>query len=188
MTDFHVEPLDASFGATVTGLKLADLDETTFSRLYDTWLEYALLIFPDQHLSNDQQVEFAKRFGELEFDLVPISNVKKDGSIRVEDDADEMIQVLKGNMGWHCDSTYMPVQAKGAVFTAQEQAAEQARPQPAQLGGSLRLSVPRPEGRRAANPALPLSLLEKAKYGSLCLKAGYATVRGKPSLIRMVWP
>ena len=59
-----------------------------------------------------------KRFGELEFDLVPISNVKKDGSIRVEDDSDEMIQVLKGNMGWHCDSTYMPVQAKGAVFTA----------------------------------------------------------------------
>ena len=29
-----------------------------------------------------------------------------------------MIKVLKGNMGWHCDSTYMPVQAKGAVFTA----------------------------------------------------------------------
>ncbi len=28
-----------------------------------------------------------------------------------------MIKVLKGNMGWHCDSTYMPVQAKGAVFT-----------------------------------------------------------------------
>ena len=118
MTDFHVEPLDASFGATVTGLKLADIDQPTFSRLYDTWLEYALLIFPDQHLSNDQQVAFAKRFGELEFDLVPISNVKKDGSIRVDDDSDEMIQVLKGNMGWHCDSTYMPVQAKGAVFTA----------------------------------------------------------------------
>ena len=118
MTDFHVEPLDASFGAVVTGLKLAEIDETSFSRLYATWLEHALLIFPDQHLSNEQQVEFATRFGDLEFDLVAISNLKKDGSIRVEDDADEMIQVLKGNMGWHCDSTYMPVQAKGAVFTA----------------------------------------------------------------------
>lgn len=118
MTDFHVAPLDASFGAVVTGLRLADLDDAAFSRLYDTWLEYALLVFPDQHLSNDQQVEFATRFGELEFDLVAISNVKKDGSVRVEDDADGVIQVLKGNMGWHCDSTYMPVQAKGAVFTA----------------------------------------------------------------------
>ena len=118
MTDFHVAPLDASFGAVVTGLTLADLNDAAFSRLYATWLEYALLVFPDQHLSNEQQVEFATRFGELEFDLVAISNVKKDGSVRVEDDADGVIPVLKGNMGWHCDSTYMPVQAKGAVFTA----------------------------------------------------------------------
>jgi alpha-ketoglutarate-dependent taurine dioxygenase len=29
-----------------------------------------------------------------------------------------MVKILKGNMGWHCDNTYMPVQAKGAVFTA----------------------------------------------------------------------
>ncbi len=118
MTDFHVEPLDASFGAIVTGLKLTEIDNTSFSRLYAAWLEHALLIFPDQHLSNEQQVKFATRFGDLEFDLVAISNVKKDGSLRVEDDSDGIIQGLKGNMGWHCDSTYMPVQAKGAVFTA----------------------------------------------------------------------
>ena len=31
----------------------------------------------------------------------------------------DILKVLKGNMGWHCDSTYMPVQAKGAVFTAE---------------------------------------------------------------------
>ena len=30
-----------------------------------------------------------------------------------------MMKVLKGNMGWHHDSTYMPVQAKGAVFSAE---------------------------------------------------------------------
>ena len=41
-----------------------------------------------------------------------------DGSVRADDDDDDVIKVLKGNMGWHCDSTYMPVQAKGAVFTA----------------------------------------------------------------------
>ena len=77
MTDFQVEPLDASFGATVTGLKLVEIDDASFRRLYSTWLEHALLIFPDQHLLKEQQVEFAKRFGELEFDLVAISNVKK---------------------------------------------------------------------------------------------------------------
>ena len=30
------------------------------------------------------------------------------------------MNILKGNMGWHHDSTYMPVQAKGAVFSAEE--------------------------------------------------------------------
>ena len=117
-TQFDVEPLDASFGAVVTGLELARLDEEMFSRLYDVWLKYALLIFPGQHLSNEEQAAFALRFGELEFDLAPISNVRADGSVRAEDAADDVINILKGNMGWHCDSTYMPVQAKGAVFTA----------------------------------------------------------------------
>jgi alpha-ketoglutarate-dependent taurine dioxygenase len=117
-TEFKVEPLDASFGAIVTELELARLDKTTFARLYDTWLEYALLVFPDQHLSNDDQVAFARRFGDLEFDLAPISNVRADGTVRLEDKDDDVINILKGNMGWHCDSTYMPVQAKGAVFTA----------------------------------------------------------------------
>src|SRR5215207_5008261 len=114
---FHVEPLPASFGAMVTGLKLTELSDEAFAALYRTWLDYALLIFPGQHLSNPEQVAFARRFGALEFDLAPISNVRSDGSVRPEDD-DDVVKVLKGNMGWHCDSTYMPVQAKGAVFTA----------------------------------------------------------------------
>jgi alpha-ketoglutarate-dependent taurine dioxygenase len=117
-SDFAVEPLEATFGAVVTGVKLADLDDVAFARLYETWLEYALLLFPDQHLTGPEQVAFAKRFGELEFDLAPISNVKGDGSIRPADDSDDMMKIIQGNMGWHCDSTYVPVQAKGAVFTA----------------------------------------------------------------------
>jgi alpha-ketoglutarate-dependent taurine dioxygenase len=115
--NFAVEPLsNTTFGARVTGLKLATLDEATFADLYQTWLAYALLLFPGQHLSHDEQTAFARRFGELEFDLIPISNVRKDGTVRPEDD--DMMQLLKGNEGWHHDSTYVPVQAKGAVFTA----------------------------------------------------------------------
>ncbi len=115
---FAVKPLEATFGAIVTGLKLSQLDDSCFERLYETWLEYALLVFPDQHLSNEEQIDFAKRFGDLEFDLAPISNVRPDGTVRPDDNSDDVVKVLKGNMGWHCDSTYMPVQAKGAVFTA----------------------------------------------------------------------
>ena len=119
-TAFAVEPLkDATFGATVTGLRLEAIDDETFAALYRAWLEHALLIFPGQHLSREEQTRFAKRFGPLEFDTTPISNVKSDGSVRADNPDDGVIKVLKGNMFWHCDSTYMPVQAKGAVFSAE---------------------------------------------------------------------
>ena len=113
-----VAALDASFGATVRGVELIGLDDERFQELYDTWLRYSLLIFPGQHLDNAQQIAFAKRFGELEFDMFELSNVREDGSLRTDAD-DDMVKILKGNMGWHHDSTYMPVQAKGAVFRAE---------------------------------------------------------------------
>jgi alpha-ketoglutarate-dependent taurine dioxygenase len=116
---FDIEPVDASFGAVVTGVRLANLDDATWRELYRAWLDYALLIFPDQHLSRAEQIAFAQRFGPLEFNLASLSNVRADGSLRLEADHDDVIKVLKGNMGWHADSTYMPVQAKGAVFSAQ---------------------------------------------------------------------
>lgn len=113
----RVEPLDRSFGAKVYDLTLADLDQIEATEIYELWLKYALLIFPAQNLSNDQQIKFAKNFGALEFDLSPISNVRNDGSIRDAND-DDIVKSLRGNMEWHHDSTYMPIQAKGAVFTA----------------------------------------------------------------------
>jgi len=116
---FDVAPLDATFGAVVTNLKLATLDEAAFRALYATWLDYALLIFPCQFLTREQQIAFARRFGDLEFEMAAISNVKSDGTLRREQDNDDVVKILKGNMGWHADSTYMPVQAKGAVFSAE---------------------------------------------------------------------
>lgn len=116
-TPFQVEPLPATFGATVTDLRLANLSAADFAALYQTWLDYGLLIFPGQHLTRDEQTAFARRFGDLEIPIVAISNVRDDGTLREPESG--TVQVLKGNMGWHADSTYMPVQAKGAVFTAQ---------------------------------------------------------------------
>ena len=114
---FKVEKLDRSFGAKVFDIDLKVIEEKEMQELYQLWLEYALLIFPGQNLSNEEQVKFAKRFGNLEFDLSPISNVRTDGTVRDPYD-DDIVKSLRGNMEWHHDSTYMPIQAKGAVFTA----------------------------------------------------------------------
>ena len=119
-SDLVVKPLDLSFGAHVHGIKLAEISDTDFSDLYQIWLQYGLLIFTDQWLTRTEQIKFAKRFGALEFEIAALSNVLEDGTLRPDNDTDEVIQVLKGNMGWHHDSTYMPVQAKGAVFSAEE--------------------------------------------------------------------
>jgi alpha-ketoglutarate-dependent taurine dioxygenase len=118
MAGFRIEPLEGvTFGAVVSDVRLAEISAADFAELYTAWLEHALLIFPGQHLSRAEQIAFARRFGPPEFEIAPISNVRPDGSVRVEE-GDDVVKVLKGNMGWHCDSTYMPVQAKGAVFTA----------------------------------------------------------------------
>jgi len=113
-----VEPLDATFGAVVTGVKLADLDDDAFAAVHAAWLEHGLLIFREQHLTKDEQTALAMRFGEIELQTGPITNIDKEGRVHSEL-GDEIVKSFKGNEGWHHDSTYMPVQAKGAVFTAE---------------------------------------------------------------------
>ncbi|MGH1488390.1 MAG: TauD/TfdA dioxygenase family protein [Acidimicrobiales bacterium] len=117
-TTLNLEPLDATFGATVHDLQVRDIDEATFAALKEAWHEFALLIFPGQFLTQDEQNAFALRFGKLEFSAKPISNIGRDGKPR-SDPKSDLVKSLRGNEGWHFDSTYMPVQAKGAVFTAE---------------------------------------------------------------------
>ena len=112
---FQIEPVDATFGAVVTGLKVNALDDATFSELYEAWLEYALLIFPQQHLTRSEQIAFTERFGDLEVD-VPISNVKPDGSVCAADEP--MGKALETARFWHCDNSYLSVQAKAIVFSS----------------------------------------------------------------------
>ncbi len=114
----HVEPLDATFGAIVHDVEIAHLDDEAWAELHGMWLEHALLIFPAQFISRDDQNAFARRFGDLEFEAAPISNLGRDGSVHAAPD-DDVVKSLRGNEGWHHDSTYMPIQAKGAVFSAE---------------------------------------------------------------------
>ena len=116
---FALQPLPQTFGAVVTDVQLNRLSDGDFESLYEAWLKYALLVFPGQHLTNVEQIDFARRFGELVPDLeaAELSNVKSDGRLRDAPD-DDMMKIIRGNMHWHQDNTYMPVQAKGAVFSA----------------------------------------------------------------------
>ncbi|MGH0029375.1 MAG: TauD/TfdA dioxygenase family protein [Myxococcota bacterium] len=118
-----VRPTDATLGAVVTGVDLARLADDAWRALEDAFHEHAVLIFPEQGLTSEQQVAFAERFGEIEIltpgreqKAVPISNVKPGGAIA--DASDEFVQILRGNEGWHTDSSYMPLSAKASVLSA----------------------------------------------------------------------
>ena len=115
---FDIEPLDSTFGAVVTGVELRSVDEAGFEALHAAWLEHALLIFPGQFLTIDEQNAFARRLGPLEFEAVAFSNVDAGGTV-LNDPGHDVVKSLRGNEGWHHDSTYMPLQAKGSVFTAE---------------------------------------------------------------------
>ncbi|MEM7286866.1 MAG: TauD/TfdA family dioxygenase [Actinomycetota bacterium] len=117
-----VEPLDATLGAVVTGLSVGHLSDGDWEVVADAFLQHALLVFPSQHLDDEQQRAFGERFGELDIlvrhrgGTVAITNQRPDGSV-VGDDH-QALAVMRGNEGWHTDSSYMPVAAKASVLSA----------------------------------------------------------------------
>lgn len=111
----------STLGAVVTGTSLARLTDDQWARIHAAFLDAAVLIFPAQHLEAEQQVAFARRFGEIEHLFgdrghVPISNQKRDGTLMAEDEPP--MQILRGNEGWHTDSSYMPLAAKASMLSA----------------------------------------------------------------------
>ena len=116
----HIEPADATLGATITGIDLARLDDADWRRVEDAFHQFGVLVFPSQHLTETAQVAFGRRFGAVEQlvakrDIVPISNRDAEGEQLY--DRSHQALVLRGNEGWHTDSSYMPVSAKASVLS-----------------------------------------------------------------------
>ena len=55
-------PDGGKFGARVTGLDVARLDDGQWELVWAAWLKYALLVFPDQTLTPSEEVAFYQRF------------------------------------------------------------------------------------------------------------------------------
>lgn len=116
-----IQATDATLGAFVDDVDLAALDDPAWREIEAAFHEYALLIFPGQHLSVEEQTAFAERFGEIEIlyenlRTIPISNRGGDDRL-MADDSDQM-KLLRGNEGWHTDSSYMHLAAKASVLSA----------------------------------------------------------------------
>ena len=121
MGEFRADATGATLGAIVTGVDLSALDDAEWQAIEAAFHEHALLLFPGQHLTSEAQVCFGLRFGEIEHlfgdtGIVPISNQRLDGSLM--EDHEPAMEIMRGNEGWHTDSSYMPLAAKASVLSA----------------------------------------------------------------------
>ena len=118
-----VTPTDATLGAVITDVDLAKLTDESWTQIHAAFLEYGVLVFPGQHLEEEAQGAFARRFGRIEQlspkqtgSTIEFTNRKEDGSLLSSDE--QVFKILKGNEGWHTDSTYMPLASKAAMLAA----------------------------------------------------------------------
>ena len=109
------------FGAVVTDIELSDLNDEIFSLIQAALLKYGFLLFPTQFLSDQENIEFGQRFGELEFGASPMSNQEKlaEGHYeKIFSIESQRMRTNVGNEAWHTDSTYKPISSKCAMLSA----------------------------------------------------------------------
>jgi taurine dioxygenase len=125
---FQVELFDAPLGAEILGLDLnRPLPPREFQRIHKAHLDHHLLVFRDQRITPQQQVDFSRRFGALQIhvlrnfqlpsnpEVLIISNIIEDGQ-----------PIGLGDAGhfWHSDLSYKETPSLGSMLHAQELPAE----------------------------------------------------------------
>ncbi len=124
-----ITPLHQDFFAEVTGVDLRQpLDDETFEEIRDAFHHYAVLLFPEQPLDDDQQIAFTEQFGPLERaldtalggtpEIANLSNVDDKGEKFHGEDLRALF--LSGNQRWHSDSSFKVVPAMASALSARE--------------------------------------------------------------------
>jgi len=174
-------PVTSSFAAEVGDLDLsAPLAAADVEAVKAVFWKYAVLIFPDQRLSADQHLAFARHFGPVESDRVldqkvtphrldnhfaDISNLAPDGAIWAEDSRQRMYKA--GNKLWHTDSSFKFRPGLCSLLYAHTVA---------QLGGHTEFA-----DQRAAYDALPDAM--KQKLRGLVAEHSIATSRRRSGFV-----
>ena len=102
-----VKPIDAPCGAEITDIHLEqELSAKAVAEIRDAWLQYHVLVFPDQDLSVDDLARFTLYFGNFGND--PFFNpIKEHGNIAaIRRDANEQTSLFAEN--WHTDWSFQP--------------------------------------------------------------------------------
>ena len=112
-----VQRITPSLGAVIDGVPLADeLPQSIIDRLSELLVEHHILFFRRQRLTPQQQVSFARRFGELH--VHPIYPVLPDlPEIMV---IDTHSNFLPDNDNWHTDVTFTQTPPLAGILAAKQ--------------------------------------------------------------------
>jgi alpha-ketoglutarate-dependent 2,4-dichlorophenoxyacetate dioxygenase len=118
-----LRPLHERFVAEVTGLDMrVPPDAATRAAIIAAADRYAVLVFPDQHITDEQHVAFSRPFGRLETTIkayrpgfkgrldphvADISNLDENAALLSPKDRRRMSSL--GNRLWHTDYTFKPM-------------------------------------------------------------------------------
>jgi taurine dioxygenase len=121
---FEIRPLGDALGAEIIGLDLsAPVDESTFAKVHQAHLDHLVLVFRDQRLDPQHQIDFSRRFGPLDHhpsddavlpdfpDVLVLSTKRENGKYIGLPDAGPM---------WHSDLAYRKQTALGTTLYALE--------------------------------------------------------------------
>lgn len=117
-TSLRVEPLGPAAGAEISGVDLSrPLADDAFAAIRAALAAHGVVFFRDQHLSPEQHVAFAERFGEI--------NVNRffkavDGHPTIAEVRKEAEQRRNIGGDWHTDHSYDQVPALGSILLAHE--------------------------------------------------------------------
>jgi len=110
----EVRPVNATIGAEIGCVQLADVDDETFREIEQAFYDYKALFFRDQVLDSAQHLAFARRFGELEeHPFLPPSH--DDSALVRFEKSNEVVGVENQ---WHTDVSWRERPALGSLLRA----------------------------------------------------------------------
>jgi alpha-ketoglutarate-dependent 2,4-dichlorophenoxyacetate dioxygenase len=127
-----IEQIGPCFAGRVTGLDITrPLTPDQVAFVEAGMDRFAVLVFPGQRLTDEQQMAFTRNFGELEdtkggnvtkpeqkrlpVGMADVSNLDKDGKPLARDDRRRMFNL--GNQLWHSDSSFRATPAKYSILS-----------------------------------------------------------------------
>ena len=128
-----IRPLTPAIGGEVTGIDITKpLKPEEVAAIEAGMDKYAVLVFPGQNLTDEQQMAFTVNFGAIEdarggnvtkpqdkrlvTGMNDVSNLGKDGKPLARDSRQRLFNI--GNMLWHSDSSFRPIPAKYSLLSA----------------------------------------------------------------------